>query len=169
MVKKSFILILVLFLIWVFDRNIDRSGDSVCSNDGGFGVDLFHSLTWWIRSSNCFPPDHNGFVFRSVCVRTLLFFGLWREICRKSNLLGFGPHALLCFCWLDYSCNFLSSCLLKCVIIIILIQGGKKTTVILIWRALLWLLVADIPYNDSCHILFEKHALLRKSIRGDQS
>ncbi|KAH0896885.1 hypothetical protein HID58_046453, partial [Brassica napus] len=24
--------------------NIYRSGGSVCSNDGGFGVDLFHSL-----------------------------------------------------------------------------------------------------------------------------
>ncbi|KAH0859324.1 hypothetical protein HID58_087585, partial [Brassica napus] len=24
--------------------NIDRSGGSICSNDGGFGVDLFHPL-----------------------------------------------------------------------------------------------------------------------------
>lgn len=43
-------LILILFWFDFFGRNIDRSGDSVCSDVGGFGVDLFHSLTWWIRS-----------------------------------------------------------------------------------------------------------------------
>ena len=32
--------------IWYlgYGRNIDRSGGSICSNDGGFGVDLFHPL-----------------------------------------------------------------------------------------------------------------------------
>lgn len=48
-----------------FGRNVDRSGDSVCSNDGGLGVDLFHSLTS-LDPPICSPPQ--WFCFSSVSV-----------------------------------------------------------------------------------------------------
>ncbi|CAF1699220.1 unnamed protein product [Brassica oleracea var. botrytis] len=51
----------ICFLISGCGRNIDRSGDSVCSNDAGFGVDLFHSL-------NLMNPSTTMVLFPSVCV-----------------------------------------------------------------------------------------------------
>ena len=68
-------------LILGYGRNIDRSGGSVCSNDGGFGVDLFHSLNLMD------PPvcsSSTMVLFPSVCV--LNHFGL--SLC----------------CWIDVRC-----------------------------------------------------------------